>query len=223
MCRILLDKENRGFERSLLEQSWVANKDGSGLYAWNTRTSQYIVKKWDKQTPFNTICRYYEKIKNNKDFVNVCIHFRLATSGETTIKQCHPHAINDNMFIVHNGVFNALSWAKDKSDTQLFAWLMRKINKPFKWWEAHQNALEHTIGKHFNKVVILWRDKSIICNADLGHYKHNKTQWFSWIDTIYDTMYHYSDYGIGNSNVDSENEANEKWYWEQYDKQNNNQ
>lgn len=36
-------------------------------------------------------------------------------------------------------------------------------------------------------------------------------------------MYHYSDYGIGNSNVDSENEANEKWYWEQYDKQNNNQ
>lgn len=204
MCRIILNHQNQEFVKNELEESYRQNPDGTGLYYWDDKVKEPIIKKWAKNTKFEEIWKEVSKLHRNKNYTNVNIHFRFGTSGGIGPNQTHPIEMDNKIFMMHNGVCQEFVWNNDKfSDTQCMAyWLnellrMKHIKKLSEL--AEDEMLFSYIEYKFSgsKVVLMQEDKVLIFNEDLGEWKNGI--WRSWKEYQYygyESMIKVQDYLI---------------------------
>jgi predicted glutamine amidotransferase len=109
------------------------------------------------------------------------IHFRIATHGETTTKNCHPFGLHDDRYaIIHNGIINIdTKFQKEMSDTWHFGELVltpmlqkMPFNHP-----VLKYLIETSIGT-YNKIVMLRKDGAhVIFNEKQGAW--HRGAWYS--------------------------------------------
>lgn len=128
MCIIILKKI--GVEiptKKILKTCFNNNDDGSGfMYVKNNHV---IIDKG--YMSLKSLRKSLHKKHFTKDDL-VVYHFRLATSGNKTAKQCHPFPITNNenklfalnlktdIGFAHNGIFSNIDATKKLSDTMVF-------------------------------------------------------------------------------------------------------
>lgn len=106
------------------------------------------------------------------------MHFRWATHGSVSVKNCHPFPLAMGGALIHNGVLGIEGLNKDASDTKFFVKnIVDKLPEGWvdqPWW---QQVLTKYIG-YTNKVAMLFNDgRYLILNEKLGEWKDGV--WYS--------------------------------------------
>ena len=128
MCIIILKKQGINLpSKKILKTCFNNNNDGAGfMYVKNNHV---IIDKG-----YMSFKSFYKKLQKKQFTIDdiVIYHFRLATSGDKTPKQCHPFPISNNenrlnalnlktdIGFAHNGIFSHIDVTKTLSDTMVF-------------------------------------------------------------------------------------------------------
>jgi predicted glutamine amidotransferase len=95
------------FDFNVLADSYKGNPDGTGVMYFNGETM--VIQKFEPTESIETIYAYVQSIENIAEAKNIAIHFRISTSGRGT-DMTHPHHVNGNMWIMHNGIMTYGEW-----------------------------------------------------------------------------------------------------------------
>ena len=118
MCLIIVQPmESPQIPNYILRNAWAENDDGAGyMFAVD---GQLIIRK-----PFHSFRAFrrayradYAAHGNVAPFI---LHFRIATHGKLDKAGTHPHRVNGDLGLAHNGILSFLHPAKHESDTALF-------------------------------------------------------------------------------------------------------
>jgi len=152
-----------------VEKAAETNSDGMGLMF--VRDRKVIIRKQE-----TNVKGFYEKyLEAFTETSPVVLHFRIGTSGSTTIANCHPFYLNPDTAFCHNGV---LGNGKDsKCDTRVFATEYLRQLPPN--WMKNPVLLDLLANKiSSDKMVFLDKTKHVvILNEKFGHWKDDI--WYS--------------------------------------------
>jgi predicted glutamine amidotransferase len=112
MCLIIHREKGQGnIDKEFFEDVWDRNDDGWGIVWYNS--SGIKIKKGMEFKQFWSIYRGLEQHD-----MEVWVHMRMRTDGDISLDMCHPFQISDDLYMMHNGVFDMLyAVPKGKSDT----------------------------------------------------------------------------------------------------------
>jgi predicted glutamine amidotransferase len=117
MCIAIYKPHDKSLFRRTLKECWRCNDDGAG-FMWADGEKLYVKKGFYTFRKFYKAYRACEREYPDCDFV---LHFRIATSGDMSVANVHPHIVNENVAFVHNGILSEYSHAYHTfSDTYLF-------------------------------------------------------------------------------------------------------
>jgi hypothetical protein len=121
MCVIAYKPAELPVNMEVLKHCWDQNSDGAGLmFAENGKLK--VAKGFMK---WRSLKRYLKRrgLDSLAD-LPVVFHFRIATHGSVTERNCHPFKINENLAMMHNGVIRNVDnmiGTEDISDSEFFA------------------------------------------------------------------------------------------------------
>ena len=199
MCIIVFKPKNRNMPSDeIIKRCFETNPNGAGLmYRYDNKIH---IKKG-----FMTVDTLINCINEIKQTVNlkktdVCLHFRISTTGSTIPQNCHPFPLSNNIddlksleittdkAIAHNGILNDYSKLHndqtDMSDTMYFSKMLSGVNDRFL-----QNVISaHAINSRFVlmtvKKTISWgliNDKGILySNTSYRIYNTPTNQFSQW-------------------------------------------
>src|SRR5260370_40053 len=99
MCLAIYKPKGIRIARSYLKHGFANNHDRAGFAVCDGEKVQ-IHKGY---TTFQSFLEAFEPYADR----GAIIHFRMATHGDTTAKNCHPYALQDNRYaLIHNGIIN---------------------------------------------------------------------------------------------------------------------
>jgi predicted glutamine amidotransferase len=173
MCLAIYKPKGIRIARRYLKHGFDNNGDGAGFAV--CENNEILISKG-----FYTFDEFLKSYEPHADKAAV-IHFRLATHGDKTSRNCHPFSLFDGQYaMIHNGILNiATSHQKDMSDTWHFAELVLKpmLSRMTFDHPALKYLIETSIGS-FNKIVMLRRDGAhMIYNEKQGEW--NRGAWYS--------------------------------------------
>ena len=174
MCIAIVKTAGAKITDEQLANCFDNNKDGAGL-AYAKNGNVYVVKGIFNKKEF--IAKVREKEKEAEGAM--LIHCRIGTSGLMDSNNCHPHVVNDNCVLIHNGVLNITVPTKSKvSDTVIFVQkYLKGLDEDFMNNSSILGLIEKAIGAN-NKFCLLNNKgeyKSV--NEKAGHWKDGI--WFS--------------------------------------------
>ena len=184
MCVAVYKPKQANIDDKTLEKCWDSNPDGGGFMYVNDNKI-IIRKELDSFKKYKTMYRKHEKFANT-DFI---LHFRIATSGNVDIANTHPHKVNDDVYMVHNGVINRCSIADSKiSDTMKFCKFISNLPNNFTRNKSMIELITGYIGtdkmiflnrngdvKIVNENKGIWKDNVWYSN---GNWEYTKTKWY---------------------------------------------
>lgn len=165
MCIAIVKPQGTEISDEILNNCFENNSDGAGI-AYAKDGKIYVIKGIFNKDKFIKVVREVEKIAQG----DILIHCRIATSGEIDKTNCHPHKVNDNLVMIHNGVLDINVPKNSKvSDTVLFIKnYLSKLPNNFEKSEPIMHLIEKAIGKN-NKFAFLNNEgKAYICNKKSG-------------------------------------------------------
>ena len=183
MCLIIINKSGK-LDKSILIQAAKNNPEGFGLmYAKNGKLLVYRTFIPDNLT------RKYFMIRSN--FAGIIVmHFRIATSGKLDNSNLHPFLIDDNLAMMHNGIFSNLG-NKIESDTAELSEILRNING-FNPFDKKWKKILSLICGYSSKLVFLSNKGQIqIINEQYGH----------WVGSNWYSNYSYINYTLPGKKV----------------------
>lgn len=135
------------------------------------------IANWYKRNRDGMGCMYdgvaYKCLGNEKDFVqffythylearslqsDIAFHTRMRTHGDIDVANCHPYPVENNGFLIHNGVMSRYGkHCNDKKSMSDTHWFIKETFEPLTRGNAHTNPtvkrlLEEHIGQS-NKLV----------------------------------------------------------------------
>lgn len=124
MCLIFVrnsQKEDLNIEA--LRTAYRDNPDGVGLLWWEPDFG------WKEDRSVEATCAEVEGAiaKLESRSLLWAIHFRWATAGSVSKRNCHPFPLGGGAYMMHNGVLPYTPSKKDRSDTWAFAQMLRHI------------------------------------------------------------------------------------------------
>lgn len=151
------------------------NPDGAG-FAYVDENHEIQIEKYMHFGEFAPAYLEKEALYPESPFL---IHFRIRTHGETSLINCHPFQINEDMAFIHNGTIKGVPDDKVLSDTQMFnQHVLQKLPEGWEDSEGVKTMIEEFIS--WSKLVVLHRDKGlIIYNESKGNWNKDKTVWYS--------------------------------------------
>lgn len=192
MCIAVLNKANITLSRETINNCWRRNKDGGGiLYATQGKLMVFKTKNKKK------FKKFYERLRKEMPHEDIVLHFRYSTHGKEVMDNVHPHIISEHIGFVHNGVIRNVvddntksvksmekgvvkyvkEYDSDKSDSALFADMLKELPKDFITNEALMELIEDYIGTG-NKIIFLDKTgKYAIANEEKGVW--DSGCWFS--------------------------------------------
>lgn len=164
MCIIAVDYT--GLSREWWDAARHMNPDGVGFAFHERGNTRRVVG-------MNVGYKSYRKVRNRFDGP-ILVHFRLATSGPTTVRQCHPFVIGPDVVFAHNGWFLDLI-EDDRSDTQVLAEDILHGQDP-----RHPKLATslHELCRKGDKLVFLCRGEPIIFGEQHGQW--DGQNWYSY-------------------------------------------
>ena len=117
MCIAILNKKDSILKDDALINSYNNNPDGCGFAYLNSAGKFIIDKGLFKQAEF------LEKYKQHKKIAasDMLIHCRISTAGKIDAVNAHPHIINNDAVLIHNGCLNIeMPFNSAVSDTIIF-------------------------------------------------------------------------------------------------------
>jgi hypothetical protein len=154
------------------EMMRLTNGDGMGLM-WAEDGKLHIIRQLRRLRRFWK--RYKALHEAGKDVV---IHFRMATHGDTTMRNVHPIHVNSRLALVHNGILDGFSIKDERSDTRQFVDTILKA-MPNDWYKE-DNAAWNTISLLTAGSKMIFMDSQglvRIMHKDAGWPKEGN--WFS--------------------------------------------
>lgn len=125
MCIIVSQSKKSNYTLDNFEKFWSNNSDGMGVAYWNSGQTLTVRRHLDKATA-KDVCADACK------FENAIFHFRFATNGAVTIKNCHPFVahwskkMRPETMVFHNGVHMEFAGDLQRSDSK--AWTKKYIH-----------------------------------------------------------------------------------------------
>lgn len=176
MCLAIYRPEGKEVSIGNLKRGWESNDDGAG-YCFIDEHGEIVIKKFMDWTSF--INEYTPDVEKYGDASPFLIHFRITSKGATSIDNCHPFRVNNDMAIIHNGTMSNIDIPKGdtRSDTKIFAEeYLAGIGEVILDNIFVFELAEGFIG--YSKVCILHRTRGVfILNEDLGHW--HEGCWYS--------------------------------------------
>ena len=172
MCVAVLKPKDSSIDDKTLEKCWESNPDGGGfMYVNNDKI--IIRKELDSFKKYKTLYRKHESLIDT-DFI---LHFRIATSGLIDVANTHPHKVNDDVYMVHNGVIDRCADVNSKiSDTMKFCKFISNLPNNFTGNKSMIELITGYIGT--DKMIFLNRNGDIkIVNENKGIWKNGN--WYS--------------------------------------------
>ena len=174
MCIAIVKPQGTEISDEYLKNCFENNNDGAGIaYAKNGKL--YIIKGIFDLKEFIQSVREVEKIAQG----NILIHCRIGTSGLKDKNNCHPHIVNENLVMIHNGILDIDVPKKSKvSDTVIFIeQYLKKLSKDFVKSEPIMHLIEKAIGKNNKFAFLNNKGEAFICNQKAGIVENGI--WFS--------------------------------------------
>lgn len=178
MCLAVYQGHGEEIPEEYLENGWYGNPDGGGYAFINGDGKPHIKKGY---YTFPDWMRDYEKdweeYGKHSSFI---LHFRIATHGTKGPMNTHPHQVDDDTVVAHNGIIPVPMKKKDvRSDTLVFVEEVLR-NLPSGWMD--QPALWDMVSDYItgSKLVFLTTDPDYeygvyLMHADDGHWLTRKT------------------------------------------------
>lgn len=113
------------------------------------------------------------------------IHFRMRTAGKVDLENAHPYQVDENTWMMHNGIIHVSQPDKDKSDTWHFAQLVKPLTGQLHD-EAVEKLLSHACG-FGNKLVFLDKSGFTFIHKNEGTYYQE-----CWYSNTYAWNYPYN-------------------------------
>ena len=178
MCLALFVPTTATVSISNLKRGWTSNDDGAG-YCFVDEHGEIIIKKFMTWESFESA--YVPDSILYGDNSPFLIHFRITSKGVTSIDNCHPFKVNDDIAIIHNGTMSniTIESGDTRSDTKIFAEeYLANIGDAIV-----DNAYIFALAEGFigySKVCILHRKRGVfILNEKLGHWNADDGCWYS--------------------------------------------
>ena len=182
MCIAIVKPQGTEISDEYLENCFDNNRDGAGI-AYAKDGKLYIVKGIFDKKQFIQEVRKAEKIAQG----SMLIHCRIGTSGLKDKKNCHPHIVNDNLVMIHNGILDVDVPKNSKvSDTVIFIeTYLKKLSKDFVKSEPIMHLIEKAIGDRNKFAFLNNKGEAFICNAKAGTVEggiwySNDTYSYNW-------------------------------------------
>lgn len=182
MCIAIVKPQGTEISDEYLENCFDNNGDGAGI-AYAKDGKIYIVKGIFDKKQFIQEVRKAEKIAQG----SMLIHCRIGTSGLKDKKNCHPHIVNDNLVMIHNGILDIDVPKNSKvSDTVIFIEkYLKKLSKDFVKSEPIMHLIEKAIGDRNKFAFLNNKGEAFICNAKAGTVEggiwySNDTYSYNW-------------------------------------------
>lgn len=182
MCIAIVKPQGTEISDEYLENCFDNNRDGAGI-AYAKDGKIYIVKGIFDKKQFIQEVRKAEKIAQG----SMLIHCRIGTSGLKDKKNCHPHIVNDNLVMIHNGILDIDVPKNSKvSDTVIFIEkYLKKLSKDFVKSEPIMHLIEKAIGDRNKFAFLNNKGEAFICNAKAGTVEggiwySNDTYSYNW-------------------------------------------
>ena len=151
MCIAILKPKGKNIPTIYLKNSFDNNQDGGGV-AYSKNGKVHIIKGIFSKKKFVKTVRFAEKEADGA----ILIHCRIGTSGLKDENNCHPHVVNDECVLMHNGVLSiSVPYNSKVSDTVIFInEYLKPLENDFMKNEAITKLVEKAIGSN-NKFVLL--------------------------------------------------------------------
>jgi len=162
VCIAIYKPKESEITKNTLKEFWESKPHGAGLmYAINGKVK--IVKELKSFKRF--LKQFREHEKTGADMV---IHFRIMTHGKIDYRNTHPHRVNKDTWLVHNGII-AEHCHKNAtlSDTAKFCKMIAELPQDF----MENRATLNLIGGYIDtdKMILLNRRGKIqIINEEFG-------------------------------------------------------
>lgn len=122
MCIIIFKEADKSVKKEWLDNSAKSNPDGFGMSYIDDETG---LLKIYKSMSYKKFYKTFRKAEINNPDSSFVLHFRKNTVGTTTVDNCHPFIVNDDIVMFHNGTIKpAIPDAKSgdkRSDSRIFA------------------------------------------------------------------------------------------------------
>ena len=153
-----------------LFNSYQNNPDGNGII-WAENNTLYTFKTFDYDQFVNKYYSIRDRIQTP-----IALHFRIATSGQVDLKNCHPFSVNKNLAFIHNGVIPNMG-NNTLSDTYLYnETVLKQLQNNFLKSRQIREKISKEIG--YSKLVFLDNNaRYTIINEHYGHW--HKNNWYS--------------------------------------------
>ena len=172
MCVAVLKPEKSTIDDSTIRKCWETNPDGGGLMYVNN--GKIIVKK-ELENVESFIKKYHESLPFFQS--DVILHFRIGTSGLMNLENTHPHKVNENVYMVHNGIIDRCTEVNSKfSDTMKFCKFISHLPNDF----MKNNSLMELITGYIETDKMIFLDdlgNTRIINESLGKWVNGN--WYS--------------------------------------------
>jgi hypothetical protein len=124
MCLIFVrnsQKEEMNYDA--MAQAFKDNPDGVGVMWWEPDFG------WKELRSVSAKYEEVEKMLKKLDSRKLlwAVHYRWATAGSVSKRNCHPFPIGGGAYMMHNGILPYTPGKKDRSDTWAFAQMIRAI------------------------------------------------------------------------------------------------
>ena len=128
MCVIVYKSKDVDIDMEKLQMCWEHNKDGAGLMFAEGGILK-VAKGFMKWRSFKRYIRRTGMERLNA--LPVIFHFRIATHGTVSPRNCHPFQLNKDIAMVHNGVMQNVDIPRDEDISDSEAFLNRYVRDAF--------------------------------------------------------------------------------------------
>lgn len=209
MCIVVVKKSGAKMpSKNRIKTMFSSNPDGAGIMVRKHNTNEVIFHKGFMKV--GKLLKFIKTLDITKDD-EVCMHFRITTSGGTRPAMCHPFVITDNKsgvaelcgvskqkpLLMHNGIITDLNDRNGaKSDTFLFAYQYLSDKYIMKGLYESNNVFSRLVkmAVKTNKLAILHPKKGIVT---IGNFIEDKGVLYS------NTSYKYEKFTYGNWDLSS--------------------
>lgn len=201
MCLIIYKPKGVELQESTLRGGYSSNPHGAGLMY--SVDGKLVVEKGYFQV--DAVVARVKYISETYPDSHICVHFRLATSGNQDRDNCHPFNVNEELAVMHNGIFGKYSdYQSTKSDTWLFTEQMLQQLKPtFLQDTGTRFLLEKYCRSELSKLVFMNKEGDVdIVNEKAGSWKAG-----CWFSSGY-YGYSYGNYSGGSTDAWSYDNSN---------------
>ena len=151
MCIAIYKPAGKDLRRETRTQCWFRHPDGGG-FALPTGKGGLKIRKSMTRGGFEQA--WQESARVDRPMI---IHFRYATHGARNIASCHPHRVNRQLVMIHNGVISRMVRyaTSKKSDTAAFVEkVLSDLSNDTVYTEGGLRLLEKYVGES-SKLVFL--------------------------------------------------------------------